>query len=656
MELRFLFDGVIYNNPITWKDVNTGLQFDSANQIITINHDVEHKWAEDAYNFIYDKWTTGDFCDLITVQIQGVVNGSFVDLYTGEISVLESSFDESERIVSLKIKDSSFGARIENNKGVRVALDSIESKNGVSISQATESYVFAFTPSDGVYQTSSCRGFAVYDAFAYLINWMTDGQVQFESDFFDPALSNGGKLDWLVSGIDLRNEGEVVSAPKFSFQELYDQMRKMRNIMMGFELSPSGIPVVRIEDIDYFRSSTDTIFLPDVKRVTLSFDNDIVYTSVKVGSDIVKPTDCDGGDTLCNASNNVSYFGFETEYYSLTGECVSATELDLSTSDPFIIDTNKIQEVVEFDEDTYDEKVFLINRNSTTQQNADKSDPIGLLENWYNEEYTNKNVLARYQDYLTGTLSLFNLYNGVNLFLYEGNTPSSSLSPLGTPTFTRYPTTAGTGIPLNDLIYDPYNRIDTGTERFTPIDEGAYQFCVGCSIDEFGTPPPAITVAWYLQIDHYDEFGTLLQTYQSDIREYLTSAAANFEEWTSPFITMDSGDYCVFSASYAQVGDPGVVGQATIFIGGSLPSKQYFQCCASRVAIQDAQVNTGDKRFIAISSFEYPVDFETMQSFLNDTTQRVRITSGGIDRTGYIKTLEYNFVTGNAAIEILSDG
>jgi hypothetical protein len=650
MELRFLFDGVIYNNPITWKDVTTGLQFDSANQIITINHDVEHKWTEDVYNFIYNKWSTGDFCDLITIEIQGVVNGTFVQLYTGEISVLESSFDELERVVSLKIKDASFGARIENNKGVRVALDSIESKNLETISPATESYVFAFTPSDGVYQASSCRGFAVYDAFAYLINWMTDGQVEFESDFFDPALSNGGKLDWLVSGIDLRNEGEVISAPKFSFQELYDQMRKMRNIMMGFELSPLGVPVVRIEDIDYFRTSTDTMFLPDVKRVTLSFDNDIVYTSVKVGSDIIKPADCDEGNTVCNASNNVSYFGFETEYYSLSGECVSASELILSTNDPFIIDTNKIQEVVEFDEDTYDDKVFLIRRNETTQQNADKSDPLSIGENWYNEAYTNKEVLARYQDYLTGTLSLFNLYNGYNLFKATGNISSAFLSPLQTPTYTNYQP------PLNVEVYDPYNRFDLGTDRFTPVDEGAYQFDMGIAIDDPITSASGVIVSVFLNVEHYDSSGTLIQKYSSDIRSHTTRLASPiFEEWTSPYISMDSGDYTIFTVDYAQNLDPGV-SQAIITLGGSSPDLQYFQCTNSRVAIQDAQVNTGDKRFIAVSSFEYPVDFDTIQSFLNDTTQRIRITSDGIDRTGYLKSLNYNFVSGKAEIEILSNG
>ena len=151
MELRFKFDGIIYNDPVTWDEINQSLDFDSVNQIMTINHDVEHTWTEDAYNFLYNKWETGDFCDLVKVDIEGVNNGAFVLLYTGEISIPELIFQERERSVSVKIKDNSYGARIENNKGVRVGLDSTQSKNGLTISQATESFVFAFTSSDGVY-------------------------------------------------------------------------------------------------------------------------------------------------------------------------------------------------------------------------------------------------------------------------------------------------------------------------------------------------------------------------------------------------------------------------------------------------------------------------------------------------------------------------
>ena len=242
----------------------------------------------------------------------------------------------------------------------------------------------------------------------------------------------------------------------------------------------------------------------------------------------------------------------------------------------------------------------------------------------------------------------------MNLFLYEGNTPSGSLSPLASPSYTRYPTTAGTGVPLNNLVYDPFNRIDTGTERFTPVDEGNYQFCVGISVDEFGAPAGGIVVLLQLAIDQYDSVGALIDTYYSDIRSYVTGDPASFEEWISPYIAMDSGDYCNFSVYYAQVGNPAVVGQATIFLGGSSPQDQYFQCCDSRVVIQDIQTNTGQSRRIAKTSMQYPLPLGEFKTFFEDTTKLISVNNGRINRVGWNNSFKYRLNDGMSEISILS--
>jgi hypothetical protein len=649
MELIFSFDSIVVNNPNTWVESNYGLEFDPINQIITINHDVTHTWVDDGFNYLYSRALNGGFCDLVNVSISYLSNGLSTELYTGVISIPQCTFNERQRTVDVTIKDDSFGAQIENNKGVKVGLDSTETKNAQPIA-AIESFVFPFDPSTGTYLTDTARGYSVYDAFKFLISWMTDNRVGFESDTFDPTLTNDGSFDWLVSGIDLRSVGEVVSAPKISFQDLFDTMRKARNIQMGFERDSNNNPVVRIENRSYFITNTSTVTLPDVNETKLSFETNILYTSIKIGSEILRLEDCNDGNTNCNAFNNISYYGFETEYYSLSGECVNGIELDLTIEDPIIVDTNKVQDVAEFLSDTYDDKTFLIKRDPTQSNQAQKSDPLGLGQNWYNEDYTNKEILARYQDYLSGTLSLFNLYNGYNLFLATGNAASGSLLPLQTPTYTNYVP------PLNVEVYDPYNRFDLGTDKFTPVDEGAYQFCMGIAIDDFITSASGVIVSIFLNVEHYDSGGALLQKFSSDIRTHTTRLASPiFEEWTSPWVSMDSGDYTIFTVDYAQNLNTGVA-QSEISLGGSTPEKQYFQCCASRVAIQDAQVNTGNNRMLLITSFEYPLDQTTARNIINDTTQRIRVTSLGVDRTGYLNSFDYNFVTGKSSISIISNG
>lgn len=651
MELDFFINGTLYDNPINWDEVNASIEFDPVNQITTISHEANMQWSGDVYNLLYDAYLSGGLCELYDVEIKSKEHNNET-LFNAKISIPQCSFNERKRVVTIKLIDDSYGARIENNKGAKVALDSTQSKNGQAISASSEP-IFFFRSSDGTTIASSRRCYSVHEAFRFLISWMSDNSVGFRSDIFDTSLGNDGSYDYLVSGVDLRNGGVGVTSPKLSFEQLYNQMRKIRNLAMGFQIDSDGKPIVRIEKIDFFRSNTNTITFTDVFETELGFEQAILYTTIKVGGDVVRKDDC---STTCNASNTVNYFGFDEESYSLNGECTKRVELDLSISDPFIVDTNKVQEVVEFSQDTYDRDVFLIHVDPSNPANAKKSDPLGIGENWYNEAYTNKEIIARYQDYLSGTLNLFGLYNGLNQFLYEGNTPSSSLTCPASPIYNTYPTTAGTGIPLNNLIYDPDNSIDTGTERYYPLNDGVYQFCVGAAIDEFGSPPPAISVRWYLQIEHYDASNVLIATYQSDIRDYLTGAAANYEEWVSPFIEMNAGEYAIFNASYTQIGDPSVVGQATIFIGGSTPDVQYFQCCDSWSAVQDIQVNGGEKRQLALTSFEYPIPFDTFQDLYADTTQRIRITSKGIDRTGYINSMNYNFVKGSAEVQIVSNG
>jgi hypothetical protein len=652
MELDFFIDGTLYDNPINWDEINASIEFDPVNQITTIAHVADMQWKGDVYNLLYQKYLDAELCDLLEIVIKSPTDNN-ATLFKGQISVPKCTFNERERVVTINILDDSFGARIENNKGAKVALDSTQSKNGEMVA-ATEWFAEPFDPSTGTYAGVSCRGYTVHSAFKFLIDWMTDNTVGFRSDFFDPSLTNDGAYDSVFSGIDLRNVGDKVSAPKFSFQELFDLMRRVRNIGMGFQVDAQGEPIVRIEEIDFFRSNTDTILLEDVNKTELSFEQNILYTTIKVGSDIIKPNDC---STTCNASNNVSYFGFETEYYTLTGECTNPTELTLTVDDPFIVDTNKIQETVEFNQDNYDDKAFLIHLNPSGATQMQQSDPLNIGEYWYNEAYTNKEILLRYQDYIVGTLGLYSLYaNTFNLFSVNGN--FNSMSPPYTPF--QCPTIITDTPDFNTEIYDPQNRFNTTTDRFTPVDEGAYRFSVGVPINDAASTPISIIIDCTINLKQYDSGGGLIATHTVVTDTYVTGNVCKMIEGVSDWISMDAGDYLELEFEFCQTNNPGVPpGQALLTIGYVASSgcdRQYWICTDSRVAIQDTQVNGGEKRQLALTRFEYPIPFNTFQDLYADTTQRIRITSKGIDRTGYINSMNYNFVKGSAEVQIVSNG
>ena len=116
---------------------------------------------------------------------------------------------------------------------------------------------------------------------------------------------------------------------------------------------------------------------------------------------------------------------------------------------------------------------------------------------------------------------------------------------------------------------------------------------------------------------------------------------------------MDSGDYCIFTIDYAQNLNPAVA-QAEIVLGGSTPDVQYFQCCDSRVAIQDVQTNTGQNRRIAKTSLEYPLSLSDFKTFFEDTTKLIGVSNQHINRIGWNDSFKYRLNDGMSEISILS--
>jgi hypothetical protein len=646
--VNVFFGGELVTNPREWEDLTVSITYDHTNQITLIEYDTQLTFYGDAFNYLYSR--RYDSCQLIPVEVEMVCGGIGDTIINGNIFITECVFDELECAVSVVIQDDGYSSRIQNNKATKVSMAATETKNGLTLTSATERIVTMFVPSTGGYD-KIVRGYTVYEVFRVLVSWMSDNTVDFESDYFE---TGDGANDWLCSGVDLRNladSGDLqrVNPVSTSFDSLYTLMRRIENLALGFQ-RVNGRPVLRIEPLSYFRNNTVILNLENVNKTELSYVQEILYARIKVGGEIIRPNQCDDGNTTCSAANNVSYYGFDQEQYSITGECNKDIELDLSISGDFVVDTSTIEDVTIYGNDAYDKNMFLINifENTPSSWRAVSTDVFGTGAYWYNEKYTNKKILERYIDYLVGNLLLFSLYESINLFLYEGNVPSGVLTPLQTPSYQEY------SVVLNNLIYDPFNRVNVSNERFTPVDEGVYQFCMGINCDEFGSPPNGIIVLFQLNVELYDSSDVLLTRYSSDIRSYVTGDPAKFETWQSGYIPMDSGDYTIFTVSYAQATNP-ATGQATITLGGGTIQPDYFQCCNSRVVIQDVQANTGQNRRVSKTSFEYPIKWGDFKQYLNDTTKLIGVSNQRISRTGWNNEITYNFNNGNASVSILSN-
>lgn len=647
------FDDNLVENPVEWESLSVAITFDHTNQITEIEYDTQLTFFKSGFEYLYAKRLTS--CELVNVRVEMTCSdGKTDDIINGNIFVTDCVFNELECSVQTIIQDDGYSSRIQNNKSTKVSLGISETKNGEALTAPSERLVFMFTPSTGNYQ-DVVRGYTVYEAFKFLVSWMSDNTVEFVSDYFE---TGDGKGDWICSGVDLRNRAlptdiERINPPTVSFDGLYSLMRKLTNVAIGFQRQSNGTPVLRIEPLSFFRNSSVILNLNDVNKTELSFVKELLYARIKIGSQIIRPADCDSGNAICSAANNISYYGFDTEEYSITGECNEDIELDLSVESDFVVDTNTIEDVIVYDNDSFDDSVFLINtfENSPSAYRAVQTDVFNIGAYWYNERYTNKEVLLRYVDYLTGNLLLFSLYNGLNLFRAIGTSTVGVLLTQQTPSYQTYSPS------LSTIVYDPFNRFNISPTRFTPVDEGAYQFSVGVLIDDFPTSDVGVTVYIFLNVEHYDSSNTLINKYSSDVRSHVTVLAnPEFEEWTSPYIPMDSGDYCTFTVDYAQLNVVTPTSQARIVIGGGTGSdSQYFECINSRVVIQDIQANTGQDRRISKTSFNYPIAWGDFKQYLNDTTKLIGVSNQRINRTGWNNEIRYNFINGETELSILSN-
>jgi hypothetical protein len=644
------FDGNLVSNPVEWEELSVSITFDHTNQVTLIEYGTELTFFESAFEYLYSR--RNDSCQMIPVIVTKLCGTGSDDIINGNIVITDCVFDELECSVSVIIQDDGYSSRIDNNKSTSVSMSATESKNGVVITPASERLVTMFTPSTGGYD-GIVRGYTVFEIFRVIVAWMTDDTVDFASDYFQ---NGDGANDWMCSGVDLRNHSPAneirrINPVSVSFEDLYLLHRKVGNLALGFQ-RVNGKPILRIEPLSYFRENTVILNLANVNKTQLSYVKEILYSRIRVGSDIRRPNQCDSGNTTCSAANNISYYGFDNEEYAITGECSEDITLDLSIEGGFVIDTNTIEDVIIYDNDSYDKQSFLINifENNPSAWRAVSTDLFGNGVYWYNEKFTNKNILLRYVDYLSGGLTFFSLYNGINLFTRLNSTGVTPiLSPTQTPAYQEVT------IDLNGTTTDPFNRLSS-SDVFTPLDEGVYQFCTGISVEEFGSPPNGITVLFQLNIELYDSSNVLLTRYSSELRSYITGDPAQFETWDSTYIPMDSGDYAIFTVSYAQANNPASPpGQATIVFGLNYAGNDYFSCCNSSVVIQDIQVNTGQDRRVAKTEFNYPIPWEDFKLYLNDTTKLIGLTNQRINRTGWNNEITYNFINGNAEVSILSN-
>jgi hypothetical protein len=666
--MEFYIDGVLVDSPEGWDETRASRIFDHDSAVNALTFDQEYTWTGSVYQLLYGRYRSGLVCDLLGVEVK--LRGR--SIVQGVVFLTDCVFNESTASVRVKVRDDGFSARIQNNLSVPIQIFGDESKNGETIDLLTPQNVLMFNQQTGgpLVGITGRPLYTVHDAMKFCVQWMTDGNVDFRSDYF---LSGDGSADFVTSGANLKSEeGTEVLGPIITFRDLFATYRILRNVGVAFERD-GGRPVVRVEHISYFQeAAANPIQCANAISVEMEFVQELLYSHIDIGSETTEETECNGG---CGAFVNTRWFGFKREAFGIGGTCNIDKPFGLFQQGRVVIDGNTINSVLLEGGDKFDESLICVHVDTTTMQ-ATTGDPLNIGQYWYNVPYINAEVIGRYQDYISGNIDTFTLVSDLNLFLCSGSDPIGRFQPsvdytqtLSTlPTYTTFPAPGGPIVWANDTAFiqnagstvpriqagfqcfDIGNRYNDSTGRYVAEFDGALRFNVQFAL-EASSGSPSGTLNIRVAMDRYDAGGNLIGTTTfpavNDTVINLTTLQSSPIVDTG-FVAANAGDGFEFRIEAgASAGFP--------FTTDLLILEGWIELTETRNVVKVQQTNNGTRRLGVRRTFDYPLTDPDTDALLTDTRRQVRVTGRATDATGFVEKLEVNLHTNTANVSIISN-
>jgi len=417
MAYLFYLDGLLTDSPINEFELSTSIRRESDTDGINVIQDVELAYNANndlkvgetsGYSILYNAFESGT-CNEIIIDIYDVVgNTTTYHIYQGVIKVPSIMVDLQRFILKTKVQDNNFYAYINNNKNIKYNLLSQVTKNGESITPAIQTEVFVYDTTNCSYTGNIHHGIKVYDAFEFLCRALSDNKL----GFYSTTLINTKNNIILFTGYALitTNAGadsEIIT----SFKELYDEIKKVRNIGYYIDTTDLNNPIMVMEDLDLLYSGNNIYEFNDIKELDVKVNIDNIYSTINAGSTLL----IDGANPTTTFPEFISYLGFQQESYIPLGQCNFDNELDLVNK--FAISSNMISDQIFGAVTTNLETIFMIECEKKPIGNQylaiDYANWIGAVGSgycYYNKGFTNPYKLStqssNYQAATTNTLSL----------------------------------------------------------------------------------------------------------------------------------------------------------------------------------------------------------------------------------------------------------
>ena len=610
------------------------------------------------YTYLRNQFISGA-CTIIPIQIgDGCGNTYNANLF---LNTAEWRPDICE--VSIEVIDAGYLTLIANNKEIKAFLNVPRSKNDVDITAYTTIQTDCeFSEYETGVQTPTSadrEGVRLYDAFKFLIAFMSDGEMDFESDFFatesDPLQPTLNRNPTLFDFEEIAKGGGV-AYPYISFEELLTDTYKVYNIEFGVEYQNNGRPIFRIEKPSYFIGSTNVLNIESPSTVTQSSEQESYYQKLIIGSSEVQQDH--------DYYEPIQLFSWDKEEYHLGGNCNSEAILDLRLQ-TLVTDTNSIQDCLPvatggtLNESNYGKVAMVVlDGDNVTLTNPNPVTPA--FQN-FNFRLKNDEVLNRFYGAIPNSIFLF-LGEGINDAESQIQTtlvPTSTIitNPVFTPSgiyadFVDFPieiTDPNNNMAVDNTAFIFDSMTNTQCTSYTAPVSAIYDVTVKIVTNatnyfaQSGTfylaTYPAASTAYDQVIPFGDNFGaisdwyTVLQTAgffeQGDI--YVENGFSVCEGSVTMF--MNAGDRLVVvnTTESNTVGTFGYQPTCQFIVNDNLTIEKTF----------DLQTN-----YLINTTFSYPIEPETWKDFLNDRHGRITVQHANGIIYGYLREATRNLEDG----------
>lgn len=663
--LQFIINGVTYNDPQGWQDIEERVYYAEALH----GYMYEVNASLTLYGDAYKALRTALFNDGCSVLPCTIIKGD--RLINTNVFMNDATFNLHNCSVDIALVDNTYLSFIDNNKDIKAFINVGRSKNDTDISAFTtvqtnctfgEFHIGVDTPQ------VNRHGVRLYDAFKFIVAFVSDGQMDFESDFFtvetDPIYPSENRNPTLFDPKEITN-GNGTAFPYISFQELITDTFALYNVEFGVEIQGNGRPLLRIEPQSYFKSNTFGITLNDPLTLTQALNTKQFYQLIKMGS----------VDVLESHAYYAPFqlFSWNQEEYHLGGICNTQNILDIELK-TIITDTNIIQDVLPVAaggtaNDGYDGTVCMVilDGNNDTVNTVN---PVSAGYQNYNALLKNDEVLNRFYGAIPQSIFIF-LGQGQNDARAEVQTPL----PVGNDTIITNPVAIFLGtfavfghFPVEVLDMNNNMAQDPSTFNFMGMSQAnvqAYNAPISALYDvgfrvkmqgaEFSTNNGAVYIVTYPAASSAFEqvfpFGSNFLNADSIPQLQgigYTSAGSIFME--------DGVQVCEGSATmFLNAGDRVVIVVTSRYSISTANGGNYLPMCYFEVFDNLTISRTFDaaNNFLVLSNTQIPIDCDTWDQYLANRNGRITITRNGHAVKGYVNDITRNLETGMAEVSII---